>query len=340
MKKTVPLLAVLFFTLTLNAQYGERFPLTDEVISYNKIHKIAAITAIETSEDKTVSLHEQFDKNGMLIYRRQSGSNIRSYTYLYDKKQRLTEVIDSTNDLVFNRITTGFITFKYYDNGLLKERNLDGKTIEFSLDKALNKLTEKYPDEENNTSVLEYFYNPSLKLVKEFAKDDETEETIFFEYDNKGREITSLAVSTYTGGYDSITTTTTYNANGLVEKETQHKVNGAMLFNDDGTIEEGSLETTVTDRYWQFEYDNKGRKLRVAAFEGTSINPLYEETHTYTVTNGIETETIITVSGASNRSEEVIVYSGPKGLKGESTLKDTRLGRTKESVTKYTYTFH
>jgi uncharacterized protein YxeA len=340
MKKILQLVTVLLFTLNLNGQYTERFQLTNEAILFNKTNKIASVTTTVTSDSKTSTLLEQYDKNGMLAYKRQSGSNIRSYTYKYDKKLRLTEIIDSTNDLVFNRIITGFITFKYYDNGLLKERNLDGKKIEFLFDKTLNKLTEKYPDEEDNTSILEYYYDSAFRLVKEFAKDEENEETIYCEYDNLDREVKVLSVSVYTGGYDSITTTTTYNVKGLIEKESQHKVNGAMLFNDDGTVEEGSLETTVTNRYWLHEYDAKGRITRVAAFEGTSIKPLYEETHTFTTANNIETETIITVSGASNHSEEVIVYNGPKGLKGESTLKDTRLGRTKESTTKFTYTFH
>lgn len=340
MKRIVQLVAVLLFTLTLNAQYTERFPLSDEDKAFNKTNKIASVTATVTSDTKTNTLFEQFDKNGMLAYKRQSGSNIRSYTYKYDKKLRLTEITDSTNDLVFNKITTGFITFKYHDNGLLKERNLDGKKIEFVFDKTQNKLAEKYPDEEESTTVLDYYYDSALRLVKEFAKDEDVEETIFIEYDNKGRESKMLSVSKYVGGYDSITTVTTYNAQGLIEKESRHKINGAMLFNDDGTVEEGTLEVSVTDSYWAYEYDNKGRKIRITAFEGTSVKPLYEETHTFATANNIETETIITVSGASNHSEEVIIYNGPKGLKGESTLKDTRLGNTKESSTKYTYTFY
>lgn len=338
------LLCICAIAVTYINGYGqfiaERFPISVTAVDYNKTNRIASITAIESSNNKTVTTFEQYDKNGLLIYKRQSGTSIRSYTYKYDKKQRLVEVVDSTNDVMFGKVTTSLLTFKYFDNGLVKERNLDGKKISFTYDKAQFKLSSENPKDDNAPYTMEFFYTADLKIATESERKDDTEQTTHYEYDDKGKLAKTITVSLFYAGYDSTVTTYQYDGKGNEINKTVSAINYIIVSTDDMNPANDLRERTTQTQHWETVYDDKNRIISHRLFDDEENKLLWEELHSFETVNGVETEKIITSSGTSNTSEELIVYNGHQGLKGESTLTDTRPGRTKVTTTKYTYTFH
>lgn len=338
------LLGICAIAVTFINGYGqfitERFPISETAVGYNKTNRIASITTTESSNNKTVTTFEQFDKNGLLIYKRQSGTSIRSFSYTYDKKQRLVEVIDSTNDVMFGKVTTGLLTFKYYDNGLVKERNLDGKKISFTYDKAQFKLSSENPKDDNALYTLEFYYTADLKIATESERKDDTEQTTHYEYNDKGKLIKTITASLFSAGYDSTVTTYQYDSKGNEINKTVSVINFIVISTDDMNPANDLRERTTQTQHWETVYDDKNRMVSYRLYDTEKNELLWEESHTFETVNGIETEKIITSSGTSNSSEELIVYNATNGLKGESTLTDTRSGRTKVTTTKYTYTFH
>jgi YD repeat-containing protein len=336
------LLAIICFaSIVVQAQYeDERFPLTPAEIDYYKSNNIAQLVAIATENNRTDTTTTRYNKNGLLTYKHDKTASEKAYHYKYDKHNRLVEIVDSNYDAVFKKWWTNTTTFSYHKNGLLKERTLNGRSETYTFDDKLQLLKRIRLDESEEETGYSFYFNTQLQLIKTVEKDLSEVKTTVFNYNTLGKEIKTVAFIENTNSYDSIIDNTTYNNKSQITKLEHINVRASAMLDEEGEAMEGPFEVERETSTMQYVYNDKERLLTAASTKNNDILPDWEETHNYTLTNGIEVEQVTQKSYGKTLLEATITYNAPNGLKGEVKRKEYRKNAPVEITITYAYTFH
>jgi hypothetical protein len=336
------LLAVLCCAaLTVCAQYeDERFPVEESELAIIRKNNIATLVVTETTNGHTNITTTHYNKNGFLTYRHDKTASEKTYHYKYDKHNRLVEVVDSSYDAVFKKWWINTTTFSYHKNGLLKERALNGRSETYTFDDKLQVLKRIRLDESEEETACNFYFNTQQQLIKTVEKDLSEVKTTIFNYNSLGKEIQTVAFTENTNSYDSITDNTTYNDKNQITKLEHINVRASAMLDEEGEAMEGPFEVERETSTMQYVYNDKERLLTATSTTNNDMLPDWEETHNYTLTNGIEVEQVTQKSYGKTLLEATITYNGPNGLKGEVKQTEYRKDKPVETITTYSYTFY
>lgn len=334
MKFFIAAISGLLFAINAYAQFNVLKPISDEEIARNTKHKIASITTTIEANGKQTASMQKFNTAGLLTYELGKG-NTEVAHYTYDKKNRLVAIADSNYDAVFNKWFSNRQEFEYYDNGLLKERTLNGKTTQYSYDKKQNMLTEKLPAGIDDGSSVQYYYNDAFQLTKQVKTGSDGQTiTVAYWYNNKKLLAKELVVSIYFEGYDSTESSYTYTADGKILASQTTQISTFPKLDDDGNPT-GETERTFEVKKAAYTYNEKGM-LKLVQFFGTEQEIL--RTEEYSITNDGATQNIHITDGPFIIIDESVDFNA-NGLKKKTARKENYNGKLKEITSSFTYTF-
>ncbi|HYG16264.1 MAG TPA: hypothetical protein VEC12_10970 [Bacteroidia bacterium] len=338
MKKLLLTAAALLAVCSVSfAQYeDEIFPTKKKEAEFNKRNKISVITTVDsTVGKKAFSIIKHFNKDGYLTQQRNLSSFETVYYYKYNKKNMLVEVVDSNYDPVFKKWFSNKYSYKYYDNGLLKERTLNDVTVTFDYDKKLNKLTRNTESDFDGGGLFEYYYDTDNRLLKFVRNSGGEEETAMYEY-AAGNMVKEWHVTRFNEGYDSVHTVYQYDAKGNLTIEETHGTSVWPKYNENM---EPTGETDITEQVFKTEYayDEKGRPVSRINTKNGAVE--MQEVFTRSEADGAVTETL-TVSTAKGTSREEVTKYDAKGLKTQTTRKETISDKPVTRLIEYQYSFY
>lgn len=320
------------------AQYADEiYPTAREEAEFNKKNKISAITTVDsTAGKKAFSIIKHFNKDGYITLQRNINSFETVYHYKYNKKNMLVEVVDSNYDAVFKKWFSNEYSYKYYDNGLLKERTQNGITTTFEHDKKLNKLTRNTESDFDGGGSFEYYYDKNNRLLKYVRNSGGELETTGYEYDAAGNKIKEWHTTIYSEGYDSIHTRYTYDAKGNITIEESHGTSVWPKYNEN-MEPTGEMDSAGQFFLTEYTYDDKGRLVSRIHSENGAVD--LQEVYVRTENKGALTEILTVSRGKGTIREETTQYDN-NGLKLLTTTRSETTDKPVTRVIEYKYSFY